>query len=57
VKPTLALDLYSDAALADPGATYRAIRDAGPAIWLPRNRLWAEGRYADLSWHGVGVQR
>jgi cytochrome P450 len=48
VRPALKLDLYGDRALDDPRSTYRTIRDAGPAVWLPRNRLWAIGRYADV---------
>jgi len=48
LNQTLDLDLYGERALADPQATYRAIREAGPAVWLPRNRIWAVGRYADV---------
>ena len=48
VKPTLDLDLYGEQALGGPTSTYRAIREAGPAVWMPRNRLWAMGRYADV---------
>ncbi|WP_349239734.1 cytochrome P450 [Patulibacter sp. SYSU D01012] len=46
--PVLDLDLYGDAALRDPAATWAAVRDAGPAVWLPRHRLFAVGRYADV---------
>jgi cytochrome P450 len=46
--PVLDLDLYGDAALRDPVATYAAVRDAGPAVWLPRHGLFAIGRYADV---------
>ena len=41
-------DLYSDAAIAEPYGHYRAIRDAGPAVWLPRNNMWVVGRFADV---------
>ncbi|WP_320669536.1 cytochrome P450 [Patulibacter defluvii] len=46
--PVLDLDLYDRRALADPDGTYAAIRDAGPAVWLPRHRIFAIGRYADV---------
>jgi cytochrome P450 len=46
--PTLSLDLYSRAALAKPVETYRRIREAGAAVWLPKNRLWVMGRYRDV---------
>lgn len=43
--PTLDLDLYSPAALADSRAVFRQIRDAGPVVWLPRHRMYAMGRF------------
>lgn len=46
--PRVDLDLYGDAALRNPAATYDAVRDAGPVAWLPRNGLFAIGRYADV---------
>ena len=46
--PQYDVDLYGDEAIADPYGHYRAIRDAGPAVWLPRNGLWAVGRFADV---------
>jgi cytochrome P450 len=42
------VDIYSDEVIAEPYDHYRAIRDAGPAVWLPRNGLWAVGRFADV---------
>ncbi|GAB2458676.1 cytochrome P450 family protein [Jatrophihabitans fulvus] len=47
-RPSLPLDLYGTAELGDPDGTYRLVRDTGPAVWLPRNRLWAIGRYRDV---------
>jgi cytochrome P450 len=47
-RPSLNLDIYGRDALLAPLETYRAIREAGPAVWLPRRRLWAVGRYADV---------
>lgn len=46
--PSLDVDLYDDAAIAEPYEYYRAIRDAGPAVWLPQHGLWAIGRFADV---------
>ncbi len=46
--PTLPLDLYGREALSKPAQTYRRIRDAGAAVWLPKNRLWVMGRYRDV---------
>jgi cytochrome P450 len=46
--PTLSLDLYSREALVKPVETYRRIREAGAAVWLPKHRLWAVGRYRDV---------
>ena len=43
--PSLDLDLFGRRALADPLPHMAAVRAAGPAVWLPRNRLWAIGRY------------
>jgi len=34
-------------ALIDSTAHFRAIRDAGPAVWLSRYKMWAVGRYED----------
>ena len=46
--PTLSLDLYSREALVKPVETYRRIREAGAAVWLPKHRLWVMGRYRDV---------
>ncbi len=46
--PTLSVDLYSNETLLTPAETYRRIRDAGAAVWLPKHRLWAMGRYRDV---------
>ena len=39
------VDLYSDGVLTDPYPHYQALRDAGPAVWLPRHDLWAISRF------------
>lgn len=46
--PTLDLDLFSDAALADPYPVYATLREAGPAVRLPRHEAWFLGRYAEV---------
>ncbi|MDX2166656.1 MAG: cytochrome P450 [Deltaproteobacteria bacterium] len=47
-QPELPIDLYSDAAIADPYPLYRAIRDRGPAVWLSAHDAWAIGRFSDV---------
>jgi len=42
------VDIYSDEVIVEPYGHYQAIRDAGSAVWLPRNGLWAVGRFADV---------
>lgn len=46
--PVLDVDLFSRTSLIDPQRIYSSIRDAGPVVWLPRHRMWAMGRYADV---------
>lgn len=59
-------DIYRRSALLDPYPHYRALRELGPVVWLPRQRLYALPRYADckaalrddgryLSGHGVAA--
>src|SRR5262249_36523762 len=47
-RPALAVDLYTDAAIADPYPIYRAIRDLGPAVWLSAHGVWAVARFSDV---------
>lgn len=47
-KPVYDVDLYEESVLRDPYPHYARIRDLGPAVWLPRNDLWAIGRHADV---------
>ena len=42
------LDLYGGETLRKPVETYRRIREAGAAVWLPKHRLWVMGRYRDV---------
>ena len=47
-RPSLPLDLFSEAAIRDPQPRYRAIRDCAPAVWLSEHAVWALGRYDDV---------
>ncbi|MGE3357066.1 MAG: cytochrome P450 [Acidimicrobiia bacterium] len=42
------LDLWSEAVLADPLPAFRALRDAGPAVWLERHGVLALPRHAEV---------
>ena len=46
--PVYDVDIYSDEVIRDPYPHYQRIRDAGAAVWLPANGLWAIGRHADV---------
>ena len=46
--PVCDVNLYDAETNADPYDAYRAIRDAGPVVWLPATGVWAMGRYADV---------
>jgi cytochrome P450 len=41
-------DPYSSRILDNPYPVYKQIRDLGSAVWLPRRRLWAIGRFDDV---------
>jgi len=42
------VDLYSDEAVLEPYAHYRAIRELGPVVWLPRHGLWCLARFDEV---------
>lgn len=46
--PVYDVDMYSDAVIREPWVHDRAIRDLGPLVWLPQNRLYAIGRHEDV---------
>ncbi len=46
--PSADLDLFSDAALADPYPVYAALRDLGPAVFLSRHDAWFLGRHTEV---------
>ncbi|MCU1649916.1 MAG: hypothetical protein QOJ30_4143 [Pseudonocardiales bacterium] len=41
-------DPYTDAALLNPWPGYRQLRDAGPAVWLPKYEMFALTRHASV---------
>jgi cytochrome P450 len=41
-------DLYSRAALRDAYPIYARLRAMGPAVWMPKRRMWAVARYDDV---------
>lgn len=46
--PDLELDLYAESALKDSREVFARIREAGPAVWLPRHKMFAIGRFEDV---------
>jgi cytochrome P450 len=48
VIPTVDVDLYADDVVEDSTAAFARIRDTGPVVRLPRNRMWAMGRFEDV---------
>lgn len=61
-------DIYSQSAIVNPYPHYRRLREIGPIVWLPRQRVHALPRYAEcktvlrddkvfLSGNGVALNR
>jgi len=46
--PTYDHDLFSDDALLEPFGHHRALRDAGPVVWLSAHEVYAVARYEDV---------
>ena len=46
--PVYDADLYSVAAIRDPYPHYARMRALGPVVWLPKQRLYALPRYAEV---------
>lgn len=46
--PALDLNLYADDVLRDSREAFAQIREAGPAVWLPRHKMFAIGRFEDV---------
>ncbi|MFT3811607.1 MAG: cytochrome P450 [Micropepsaceae bacterium] len=46
--PELRADPYGRAVVTDPYPFFSAVREAGPAVWLPRRKMWAIGRFDDV---------
>jgi cytochrome P450 len=47
--PTSQLDPYSERVLADPWDTYRELQELGPAVWLPKYKMFALTRYDSVA--------
>jgi len=47
-QPVYDFDLYSDEVLHDPYPHYRALRELGAVVWLPRNGLHVVARFDDV---------
>jgi cytochrome P450 len=45
--PSYRPDIYSAEAIADPYPHYARLREMGPVVWLPRQRVYALPRYAE----------
>jgi cytochrome P450 len=45
--PVYAADIYSRHAITDPYPHYTRLRQLGPVVWLPRQRVYALPRYAE----------
>lgn len=45
--PTYRPDIYSTAAIVDPHPHYARMRELGPVVWLPKQRVYALPRYAE----------
>jgi cytochrome P450 len=46
--PVYEADLFTDDVLADPYDHYRALRDAGPVVWLAAHDVYAVARYREV---------
>lgn len=46
--PVYEPDLFTDEALTDPYDHYRALRDAGPVVWLAAHDMYAVARYREV---------
>lgn len=46
--PSIDVDWFSDEILADTFPTFKRIRDAGPVVWLPGQKIYAIGRFDDV---------
>lgn len=47
-SPSFAGDLYGAPAIRDASQFYRTLRDLGPAVWMPKRKLWAISRFDDV---------
>ncbi len=47
--PVLDFDPFSKEFMGDPHPSYELLRESGAVCWLPKYRVWAMGRYADVA--------
>ena len=47
--PTYDVDFYSDAFILDPLRHYERMRELGPIVWLPQNKVYALSRYKECT--------
>jgi len=45
--PVYEPDIYSDGAIVDPYPQYTRLRQLGPVVWLPKQRVYALARFAE----------
>lgn len=43
-RPSLDVDPWDEAVLADPIPLHASVREAGPVVWLPARHVWMTGR-------------
>lgn len=48
-SPLLDVDPFSPESLADPLPCDAAVREAAPAVWIPKYRFWAVGRHQHVA--------
>jgi cytochrome P450 len=48
LRPSSAMDFWSEEVLASPFSHYKELRDLGPAVWLSRHDAWAVTRHASV---------
>jgi cytochrome P450 len=45
--PVYRRDIYANDAIIDPHPHYTRLRQLGPVVWLPRQRVYALPRYSE----------
>ena len=47
-RPVSAIDPFSHAFLSDPYPHHKAMREAGPVVWLEQYGIWAMARHQEV---------